>query len=42
MNNTIKFKSFNFILHHSCETEIGDEKDVMKTVQKCLNRSIAN
>jgi hypothetical protein len=25
-----------------CESETGDEKDVIKTVQKCLNRSVAS
>jgi hypothetical protein len=26
----------------NCEAETGDEKDVIKTVQKCLNRSVSN
>ncbi len=30
------------VVLYSCESETGDEKDVIKTVQKCLNKSIAN
>ncbi len=26
----------------NCEAETGDEKDVIKTIQKCLNRSVSN
>jgi hypothetical protein len=30
-----------FFLYISCDAETGDERDIIKLVQKCLNKSIA-
>jgi hypothetical protein len=30
-----------FSLYISCDAETGDERDIIKLVQKCLNKSIA-